>query len=356
MLFSSKVPLTAMVAWCRALKHGIDVGLSPVRIFRMQATSGPAVVRPLARTLADRMEAGESFEEALKPDRYRFPPLFVELVTVGEHSGRLTETFAELERHFETMLGARKRFLSALIWPGLMYVSAIAIVSLLLLILGLLGSGLDPLGLGLTGPAGAAVFFIAAVMFTAAVIGGVLFVLGNEPLRGKLEGIALTLPGLAGCFRAFALQRFSTALYMTSEAGVRADRALAMSLRAAANERYAAHVDAAAKQARGGDEIGAILARCGRTLFPDEFLNAVHVGEVTGNLAEVMQKQAKHYREEAARKLKFLVMVLSGAIYAMVALLVIVMIFKIATAAYIAPMQDAMQAVDDPDAWLRGGR
>src|SRR5262245_8719517 len=122
MLFSSRVPLPALMQWCRALRHGIDVGLSPVRIFRQQAKSGPTPLRPLAATLADRLEDGESLQDALKPEAYRFPLLFVELIAVGEQTGRLTETFEELEDYFETVLSSRKQLAAALVWPGIMYV------------------------------------------------------------------------------------------------------------------------------------------------------------------------------------------------------------------------------------------
>ena len=30
MLFSSKVAIPALVQWCRALRHGVDIGLPPV--------------------------------------------------------------------------------------------------------------------------------------------------------------------------------------------------------------------------------------------------------------------------------------------------------------------------------------
>jgi type IV pilus assembly protein PilC len=360
MLFSSRVPLPALMQWCRALRHGIDVGLSPVRIFRQQAKSGPSALRPLADTLADRLEDGESLQDALKPEAHRFPLLFVELIAVGEQTGRLTETFEELEHYFETVLTSRKQFYAALIWPGIMYVSAIFVIAVMLAVLGMIaptpGQALDPLGLGLVGPVGALKFLLAAGVFTAAVLFGFFFIRDNDRLRAKIEGWLLAVPVLGGCFRAFALQRFSLALQMTQEAGLRVDRGLHLSFRATANDAYLRQADAAARRARGGTEIATVLAASGSRLFPDEFLDAVQVGEVTGQLAEVMQKQAKIYREEASRKLKVLTMLAGLAVYAMVGLMIIVMIFKIAMTAYIGPMQDAMNAADNPEQWMRGGK
>lgn len=333
MLFSPQLPPAVLVSWCRTLKHGVDMGLSPVKIFRQQAKSGPAAGRELADRLADRLAKGKSLTDAARADRPKFPTLFLELVAVGEETGRLTETFEALEDHFETTVKSRKLFYAAIVWPSFMYVAAVFVIAFMVLILGLLapagGQAFDPLGLGLVGVPGALVWLAAAGTVTAGVVIGFLFVRGNDSVRAKVESGGLGVPGLAGCFRAFALNRFSTALHMTGEAGLSADRALKLSLRATANDAYAKQADWAAKQARGGQEIAPTLQVCGVNLFPADYVEAVEVGETAGRLPEVMARLAVQYRDEAARKLKFLAGLAGGLVYAMVGLMVIVLIVRI---------------------------
>jgi type II secretory pathway component PulF len=354
MLFGTTAPLDALILWCRALRHGLDVGLSPVKVFRQQAKSGPSALRDVAGRAADRLERGESLEQALKPEAKRFPPLFLELVSVGEHAGRLPDIFAELEEHFETMKVARRSFQKVLYWPLFEYVGAIFVLFVMQLVLGMFGSPLDPLGLGLTGVKGAFAFLFGAVLFTVAVVVVVLFVANNPQVRAKVESVGLAIPGLGGCFRAFALSRFCMAYYMTAEAGMRADRCLRFSLRATANKAYAREAEFAAKAARKGEDVPSILGGYGPRLFPDDFLSSVQVGEDSGRLAEVMKKQAAYYREESHRKVKFLAMIAGGLVYLCIGLLMVGVIFKIAMKAYINPLNDAMNAADNPDAWLRG--
>lgn len=334
MLFSSRVPLTDLIAWCRALHHGLDIGLAPAKLFQKQAKSGPPRSRALAEAIALRLGKGSSLEDAVAPDRDRFPLLFVELIAVGEQAGRLPETFDDLERHFETLLSARRDFRRALIWPALSYFAAIGVVAFMLLILGLLapagGKAFDPLGLGLVGPTGAAIFLAAAGAFTAVLVGGFLFVKENDGLRGGLEAKSLGVPVVGACFRAFALSRFATAIEMTSEAGISADRAIALGLRATANTAYARHADAAARQTRAGTEVSEVLESLPAGLFPAEFVETVQVGELTGKLPEVMAKQARHLRDDAARKLKLLTAIAGGVVYAGVGLMIVVLIFRIA--------------------------
>jgi len=332
-MFSGRLSAKVLVFWCRALKHGVDIGLPLGKTFRMQGKSGPAQGRELANELAARCDDGQSLRTALKPDAARFPVLFVELVGVGEKTGRLTEVFGTLEDYFQTVIDANRKFTQAIVWPAMMYVAAIFVVAGLLLILGLIapsdGKGFDVLGLGLLGPTGAMVWLAVTGGFTASVVVGFLYVKGNDRLRAKGEALALKIPGLAGCFRAFALQRFSLGLQMTGEAGLKADKALELSFRATANEAYTAHALDSANHARAGNKIAPTLAACGETLFPVEYLDAISVGETTGRLPDVMARLAKQYQEEAARKMKLLASIAGGAVYAMVGLMIILVIVRI---------------------------
>ena len=332
-MFSGRLSAKVLVFWCRALKHGVDIGLPLGKTFRMQGKSGPAKGRELALELAARCDDGQSLRAALKPDAARFPVLFVELVGVGEKTGRLTEVFGTLEDYFQTVIDANRKFTQAIIWPAMMYVAAIFVVAGLLLILGLIapadGKGFDVLGLGLLGPTGAMVWLAVTGGFTAAVVVGVLYVKSHDRLRAKGEALALKIPGLAGCFRAFALQRFSLGLQMTGEAGLKADKSLELSFRATANAAYTAHALDSANHARAGNKIAPTLAACGETLFPADYLDAISVGETTGRLPDVMARLAKQYQEEAARKMTLLASIAGGAVYAMVGLMVIALIVRI---------------------------
>lgn len=355
MLFSSMLPLTTLAQWCRALKHGLDIGLSPVKIFRQQSRGGPPAGRAVAAALADRLEQGESLEDALADHRSRFPVLFLELTALGEQTGRLTETFAELERHFDDAIATRKQFASALVYPTVMYVAAVGIVALMVLVLGLIGGAVAPFGKSVLGPQGAILVLALGGLFAAAVMVSFWITRENEAIRGKLEAVSLAVPGIGGCFRAFALHRFSTALHMTGEAGLRMDRGLRLAFRATANNAYQSLAEPAAGAVKKGGSVQEALEPGRGRLFPDEFLDAVHVGEVTGQLPEVMGKQSVYFRDEASRKMKLLAQIASWAVYAAVGVMLIVMIVRIASVAYLGPMNDAMNAVDDPQKWLRGG-
>lgn len=336
MLFSSsKCPLPALVAWCRALRYSLSAGLGPVKIFKQQAKSGPRALRALAGEVAQKLGKGEGLADALEPHRDRFPPLFLELVAVGEQTGRLEDAFQELEEYYQALLSVQRNFRSQMMYPIIQFFAAIFVVAFLIWILGMLGSKMDVLGFGLTGTAGALTF----LGFAAAFVGVIVVVLkvsaNNVKFRARMEGALLWLPGWGPAFLAFATMRFAVALRMCSEAGLRAEETLHYSFRATANSAFwAGEARAVAVVKRGGELVDAL--RASGAPFPPEFREMLYTGEETGNTSEVMERLAVRMREDAERKLKLAAQFTGYAVYGMVALMVIFFIFRIATSAFAA--------------------
>jgi len=72
----------------------------------------------------------------------------------------MPEVFQELERYYDLQWKLRKRFLADITWPLIQFVMAIFVITALILVLGWIGSGMDPLGFGLTGEKGAVTFLL----------------------------------------------------------------------------------------------------------------------------------------------------------------------------------------------------
>jgi type IV pilus assembly protein PilC len=336
MIFSSsKCPLSALVMWCRNLHHSLGAGLDPVRIFKMLGKSGPRPLRPLAKELSGKLSAGDSLEDALEPHRDIFPPLFLELVAVGEQTGRLEDTFAELEKYYQSSLSVQRNFRAQMMYPAIQFIAAVLIISALIFILGILSESgkaatKDPLGIGLTGTGGAIIFMTVSF----GIVGGILLFLkltaNNVKWRPKIEAMAMILPVWGQALLIFALQRFCVALRMCVEAGLRAEKTVHYCFRATSNAAFTSREDRALNVVKRGDTLTEALLTCGAP-FPDEFREMISMGEETGNMSEVMERMAVRYREESERRLKSAAQMTSYCIYGFVALLIIFAIFKIAS-------------------------
>jgi type IV pilus assembly protein PilC len=358
MIFRSKRPVSGLISWCRAVKHGLHVGLPLPKVMKQQAKSGPESLRTTSLRIAERLEEGDSLADAIAIHRDRFPPLMVELVKVGETGGKLTEVFAELESYFEHVQTARRTFLRALAWPAFMYVALFVILALVAFILGQLlppGLAYDPIGFGLTGTWGAIKILFFGTCLGMALYAAYFAANESDEFKGFIEAKVLPIPGVGGCARACALHRFSLAYSITEEAGLRADKSTSASLKATTNQAYTQHADRVGKKIKKGAEVAETLEECGPSLFPSEYIQIVRIGEDTGQLAEVMAKQAKHYGEEAAWKMKWLSMIAGGMVYLAMAIIVIMMVVRMFNNAIMNPMNELIDATSDPDKFLRGG-
>lgn len=319
-----------MVAWCRTLRYSLSAGLDPVRIFKQQAKSGPREMRPLAKELAEKLGKGSSLEDALEPHHNKFPPLFLELVAVGEQTGRLEDTFEELGQYFETLLTVRRNFISQMIYPLIQYLACVGVLCIMLLVMEMLGIKMDPLGFNLTGTRGALIILGIGLGFLGLIALVVKVANDNVRFRAKMEGALLWVPGWGPAFRAFAVMRFAVALRMCAEAGLRMEKTLHYCFRATANTAFQSGEDRAVAVVKRGGELYEALKASGAP-FPAEFREMILTGEETGNISEVMERVAKQTREDAERKLKIAAQFTSYAIYGLVALMLIFFIFRIAS-------------------------
>lgn len=331
----TRISVGAIAIWCRALQHGLGAGLSPVKLLRMQGKSGPVPLRAISSDVADRMAKGDSFVDALGPHRDRFPPLFLELVAAGEQAGRLEDVFEELARYFENSQRTRQEFLRLMMYPAFQSGGAVLVIALLIFILGMLtGTGdkpaIDVLGLGLTGTDGAVIFLAVMAGIAAAAFAAVRFIANNNAHRARIEGFALRVPGWGPAVLAFALRRFCLVLRITHEAGLTAEQAVRYALRATANSVFLSREAAVAGKVKRGGEIAPALAKCGAP-FPKEFLAPLSLAEETGQLSEVMERLAEDYNDDGIRKLKTATQFTGYAIYALVGLLIVIAIFRIAS-------------------------
>ncbi len=329
-MFTSKCPLPALVAWCRTFKHSLGAGLNPVKVFKQQAKSGPRVLRPIAKDVAAKLEKGSSLADAFAPYHDRFPPLFVELVAVGEQSGRLEDTFDELMMYYETTDRVRRDFRAQMTYPAIQFVAAVLIISALIFILGMLSAKpMDVTGIGLTGTSGALTFLFAAF----GVVGGTVLLLraglNSIKWKSKIEGFAMIVPVWGGALKAFAIHRFLIALRMTHEAGITADEQMRYSFRATANTAFRRGEDRAVAVVKQGGAIYDALEASGAP-FPDEVRDSILGAEEAGRMTEVCERLSENYREEGARKLKAAAEYTGWSLYAMVAVFIIIAIFSIA--------------------------
>jgi type IV pilus assembly protein PilC len=330
MLLTSQVPLPSLIEFTRALRHNLSAGLTLSRVVKQQSERGPMSLRPIAGRIADELEQGESFEAALKKEKAFFPPMFVNLATVGEQSGALPEVLGELEKYFSLQLKLRRDFVQQITWPAIQFFIAPFVVAGMIFLLGILSSSpkpYDPLGWGLTGTKGATTFLLLFYGAFAALVVTYLVLTRSLQQRELVDNILLRLWVIGPTLRALALMRFCVSLYLTTETGMPIAQALRLSMRGTGNNAFTGREEIVREAIRNGEDLTSALRKS--NLFPEDFLNIVETGEEGGRIGEVMRHQAEYYEEETRRKLTILTRCASWGVYLCVACMIIFMIFRI---------------------------
>jgi type II secretory pathway component PulF len=322
---SRAAPLSALSELCRSLRHNLGAGLALLDVFRQQAKRGPSALREVCGEIARDLGKGRALETALDRHRAVFPALFIELAVVGERSGGLPEVFAELESYYRLCQRLRRQLWAQLTWPLMQLVLGILVITLMIFILGILGSKFDPLGFGLTGASGAVTFLAIAGGFC-----GVIFFAGRRLIRRAGMGAWLLRQPIVGpALMATALHRFSVALRLTSGTGMPIGQAVGLSLRATGSEAFAAAEKPIVSSLEDGNELTRSLRKA--KLFPDEYLDMMSGAEEAGRLDDVLEHQAKVYAEESEHRLTAVTKLFGACIWVMIGGFLVFMIFRIAS-------------------------
>jgi type IV pilus assembly protein PilC len=341
-----ELSLTALATFCRSLSTMLESGVNVVKAFQVAGgKSHNARLRQISADIVDQLRKGSEVSEAMAAQGKAFPELTIDLVRVADQTGSLPEVLKGLAEHYENLIRLRRTFIGAIAMPVIQLLAAIFIVAGLIVLLDMIassqgGKAVDILGLGLRGSTGALTWL--GGWFALAGIGTVGYLMLAKNLKGKavVHQALLKIPVLGGCLRSFALARFSWAFALTQQAGMSITPSLESSLKATGNGAYAAVTPQVVAMIMAGEDLSFALQETG--LFNREYLELVRVGETSGTVPETLERLSPQLEEQARRSLSALTTALGWAIWAMVATIIILVIFKIVLTTYIRPMNEIL--------------
>jgi len=343
MFFESRARLKPLAALCRRMATSLDAGIDLRRVVKREAQAqAPAAQQRVMRAAFEAVKVGHSLGDAIEESGPFFPELFRELVNVGEETGQLAEVFRHLAEHYERQLALRREFLTAISWPLTQLAAAIGTIGLLIWILRWIadtrgGEAMDVLGWGLVGERGAAIYFgvVAAVACTAAV----LFEASRRgaPWVAPLVRFAYWLPVIGGALTTLALARMAWSMSLTLDTGMPLNKALPLGFRASGDPFHLIHSRRVVARITNGSDIHEAMSDTGA--FPNDFLDAVQVGEQSGRLPEQMTLLSRQYEQRAEAALAVLTKMAGFGVWMLVATFIVVLIFRIFNA-YLGAIYD----------------
>jgi type IV pilus assembly protein PilC len=292
-----------LMIFTRQLATLIDAGLPLLRSLSVLGKQErDPVLRGTVNKLAEGVQGGSTFSDSLAQHPAIFNELYVNMVKAGELGGVLEVVLARLAEFQEKATKIRNKVKSAMVYPIIVMIMAIAIMVFLLVFIVPKFEAIfhDMLG-GITlFVIGISRFiqnhYLVLIGIVAAVIFGYRITNGTRKGRSVLDGFKLHVPLFGDLLRKTAISRFSRTLGTLVTSGVPILQALTITRETAGNAVIAGAISQVHDSVKEGESIVQPLEASG--VFPPMVISMIDVGEETGQLPEMLLKVADVYDDE----------------------------------------------------------
>jgi len=262
-------------------------------------------VQSIVLSVRSRVMEGHTFADGLKDFPRAFPELYIATVAAGEQSGHLDAVLERLADYTEARQELRQKIQQAMIYPVVLTVLAITIVSLMLVYVvpKVVGVFADT---GRELP-GMTVFLIASseflqnygvvlVIVLIAAFFGFRQMLKQPAFKFKFDRFLLKVPLVGRLVRGFNTARFTRTFSILTGAGVPVLDCLRIASEVIANAPMKDAVEEASHRIREGAPIGGSLASSG--YFPPIAIHLISSGETSGQLDNMLERAAINQERE----------------------------------------------------------
>jgi len=329
---TGKVPAKVLTVFTRQLSTLISAGLPLLRSLRtLSKQEKNANLKKIMGILAESVEGGTTFSEALSQHPKAFNKLYVNMVKAGELGGVLEIVLTRLAEFAEKSQRIRGKVTSAMVYPAVVLTIAVGIVTFLMLFIVPKFEAIfkDMLG-GRPLPAITQIimdlsrfiqgnFLLIAGVLTVAVI-GMRFALRLPGISAAVDNYKLKLPLFGDMLTKTSVARFSRTLGTLVSSGVPILQALQITRDTAGNERVSAAIESIHDNVKEGESMVSPMEAS--QIFPPMVVSMVQVGEETGQLPDMLTKVADVFEEEVDVAVAGLTSLLEPVMIVLLALIV----------------------------------
>lgn len=323
-------------SFCDQIAMILNAGISPVEgITIMLEDTTTTEGREILGKIAEQVDAGQSFHTSISAAGV-FPKYALDMIEIGEHSGRLEEVMRSLSTYYEREENIAENIKSAVTYPfviiGMMMVVILVLIIKVLPVfnqifiqLGTQMTGFSKtlLNLGTTISNYALVFMIIIAMLVL-----LYFFMAKTPAGQKLWGIfcaksIFTRP----IYDKIASGRFASGMALTMSSGLDTDQSLEMVSRLVDNSVMERKVNDCRAQIAEGLGFAEALVKTG--IFSSMYSRMISIGYKTGSVETVMAKIASGYEEEVDTRMSHLISVLEPTLVIILSVVVCMILLSV---------------------------
>ena len=330
--FLTRVKTKELMVFTRQLATLINAGLPLLRSLRvLHRQERNSKLKSITTDMAEAIESGSTFAEALAQHPSVFNKLFVNMVKAGELGGVLDVVLVRLAEFMEKAQKIKGKIISAMIYPVVVLVMAVAILTFLMIVIipkfeqifsDLLGDkGLPALTefvLSVSRGMANHILYVAGGVVLLVVIVKLIGMSGGG--RYALDVIKIHMPVFGNLTRKTAISRFSRTLGTLMNSGVPVLQALTIVRETIGNAVVSKAIGMLHDSVKEGESMAPTLESAG--VFPPMVVSMVEVGEETGALPAMLMKIADAYDDEVDNAVAGMTSVIEPILIILLALVV----------------------------------
>lgn len=301
-----KVKTKDIAIFCRQFYTMLNAGvtiLSSLDILKQQSESKK--LKRIVEEVYESVQRGTTLSESMKNHPKDFPELLVNMVAVGEVTGNLDEIMDRLATHYEKENRMSNKVKSALIYPMVLLVVALTVVTFLLVFVmptfvGMFTSSGVELPLPTRILLGVSNVLVHYGIFVF--IGLVALVFGIKTMAQTPQGVLtvdqmrLSLPVLKGVTQKIITTRFTRTLSTLMASGVPLIQSIEVISRIVGNKVVEKDLIHAISELKKGVSLSIPIRDMGH--FPPMVYYMINIGEESGSIDDIMDRTANYYDEE----------------------------------------------------------
>lgn len=326
-----------MAVFCRQFVSILRAGVSVASVLAMLGQqTGNKKLRAAIREMQADVEKGEALASSMRRHPKIFPAILVNMVSAGEASGNLEESFRQMELYFERSKRTKSKVTSAMIYPCVLIVVMIVVLIVMMtkIIPNFLktfedmDAELPKITLGVMAVCEwfKSWWWVPLLVLAALIVGGVLF---HRTNKGKhfFGWLARKTPVVGNLTVKTACATFCRTMEVLIGSGLTLTDSMDLAASNMGNIYYLEAIRDARALVAEGTPLRESLVRTG--IFPPMVSNLVGVGEETGDLQSMMGKVADYYDEEVDEATKKLLNLMEPAIIIFMAVFVVIIVLAI---------------------------
>ena len=269
------------------------------------------VMRSVLSEVRDQVRSGAELSDAFASFGDLFPPLYASSLKAGEKSGELEQVIRRFIRYLRLLLNARKRVISALVYPAvLISLSTVLVGIMTVYVVPTFSKFYDDLDAELpaiTQITLAVSFWLRhnlLYLLAALVVGMIFFRRWLQTTEGRetFDRLRLRLPILGSVFQLFGISEFCRSLATLLAGGIPLVTAAETAVKSVGNTYMSRRIEPAIDHVRQGMAFHAALDKT--TVFTHLAIDMIKVGEATGSLDEMLNSVSDYIDEIVETKVQ----------------------------------------------------